>query len=292
MKLVRFGPRGRERPGVLDAEGGIRDLGGIVDDFVGEGIGLAAIDRIRALDATRLPLVGGEVRLGPPVGRVGNFIAIGLNFADHAAETGARIPFEPILFNKAPSCLSGPNDDIVLPPEALKGDWEAELAVVMGRPAYRVSETEALDYVAGYAICNDVSERAWQGEGTGQWVKGKSAPTFGPLGPWLVTADEVPDPQALEIALDRNGKRQQTGSTRTMIFSVAELISFISRRFALETGDVITTGTPPGVGHGMRPQQFLKPGDTLRITITGLGEQNQRVIALAEESPEKDVVAR
>lgn len=278
MKLVRFGPRGDERPGLVDASGRIRDVSDLVGDFGGERVSLAAIERLRTIDPESLPEVAPHTRLGPPLSFVPHFMAVGLNYADHAAETGAPIPREPILFSKAPSCLSGPFDSVVLPPGATKADWEVELAVVIGRSAYRVGREEALGYVTGYCLCNDVSERAWQLEGTGQWLKGKSAPSFGPLGPWLVTADEIPDPQAIDLWLDLNSERAQSGSTRTMIFGVAEVIAYVSGLWRLEPGDVITTGTPPGVGMGRKPPRYLRDGDVLRLGATGLGEQRQDVV--------------
>ncbi len=279
MKLVRFGARGAEKPGMIDANGIIRDLSGKVGDFVDAGVTVAALDKIRTIDPSTLPAVAADVRLGPVIGRVNNFIAVGLNYADHAAESNLPVPREPVLFNKAPSTLAGPNDDVVIPPGSLKSDWEVELAVVIGKPAYQVSEADALSYVAGYAVCNDLSERAWQTEGTGQWVKGKSAPGFGPLGPWLVTPDEIADVQQLGMFLDLNGKRVQTGNTNTMVFGVAHIIAYISKLWLLEPGDVITTGTPPGVGMGMKPPLYLKPGDTMHLGIDGLGEQRQTVVA-------------
>jgi 2,4-didehydro-3-deoxy-L-rhamnonate hydrolase len=279
MKLVRFGPKGEEKPGILDETGAIRDASGAVDDYRPENLGPPLLDRLRALDLGSLPRVDAGARLGPPIARVGHFIAIGLNYEDHAREAGMPIPAEPILFSKAPSSLSGPYDDIVLPKGSEKGDWELELGIVIGRRASYVSEAEALDHVFGYCVSNDVSERTLQLEGTGQWIKGKSAETFGPLGPWLVTPDEVPDPQNLDMWLEVSGERMQSGNTRTMIFSCAELIAFTSRCMVLEPGDVIITGTPPGVGLGKKPPRFLKPGDTIVATIEGLGEQRQRVVA-------------
>lgn len=278
MKIVRFGPPGREKPGVLDANYRVRDVSLFVDDWTGATLSRESIERIATIEADRLPLVEAGVRLGPPVARVGNFIAIGLNYVDHAEETGAKIPKEPILFTKAPSSIVGPNDHVVLPAGSAKLDWEVELAIVIGAPAYRVSEERALDVVAGYTICNDVSERAWQMECGGQWTKGKSAPTFGPLGPWLVTPDEVPDPGALDLTLDLNGERMQAGSTAKMIFGPAVLIAYVSGFMALEPGDVITTGTPAGVGLARTPQRFLTPGDRMRLSITGLGTQEQIVV--------------
>lgn len=279
MKLVRYGRAGHEKPGLVDAEGKIRDLSSHVDDIAGEVLTPKGLARIARLKPERLPLVRGRPRLGPCVGRVGNFVAVGLNYADHARETGAQIPAEPILFNKAPSCLSGPNDDVVLPMGSQKTDWEVEIAVVIGTRASYVSEAEALDHVAGFCICNDVSERAFQAERGGQWMKGKGCPTFGPLGPWLVTRDEIADVQKLPMWLDVNGERMQTGSTATMIFPIRMLVSYISQFMILNPGDVITTGTPPGVGLGMKPPRFLKPGDIMRLGIHGLGEQRQLVSA-------------
>jgi 2-keto-4-pentenoate hydratase/2-oxohepta-3-ene-1,7-dioic acid hydratase in catechol pathway len=279
MKLLRHGSAGRERPGMVDKSGGIRDLSGVIDDLTGASLSRASLARLAELDPATLPAVAPGTRLGPCVGRVGHFIAVGLNYADHAKETGAKIPDEPILFSKAPSCLSGPDDDVVIPKASEKSDWEVELAVVIGEPAAYVSEAKALDYVAGYAVCNDLSERAWQMERGGQWIKGKSAPTFGPLGPWLVTPDEIADVQKLPMWLELNGEKVQNGSTATMIFGVAHLVSYISQFWRLEPGDVITTGTPPGVGLGMKPPKFLKPGDRMKLSIEGLGVQTQKVVA-------------
>jgi 2-keto-4-pentenoate hydratase/2-oxohepta-3-ene-1,7-dioic acid hydratase in catechol pathway len=282
MKLLRYGAAGRERPGLLDDSGVIRDLSGVIDDLAGSSLSRASLARIAALDSAALPRVATDTRLGPCIARVGHFIAIGLNYADHAKETGAKIPEEPILFSKAPSSLHGPNDDVIIPKGSEKTDWEVELAVIIGEPASYVSEARALDHVAGYAICNDLSERAWQMERGGQWIKGKSAPTFGPLGPWLVTPDEIADVQNLPMWLELSGERVQNGSTATMIFGVARLVSYISQFWRLEPGDVITTGTPPGVGLGMKPPRFLKAGDTMRLSIEGLGMQTQKVVAYRE----------
>jgi len=276
MKLVRFGERGRERPGMIDAEGGIRDLSSIVSDLSGNNLSKATLERIAAADASTLSRVE-NVRLGAPVVGVSNFIAVGLNYADHAAEAGAAIPAEPILFNKAPSCIVGPNDRVLIPRGSQKTDWEVELAVVIGEAASYVSEKDAPGVIAGYTICHDVSERAFQLERGGQWMKGKGCPTFGPLGPWLVTPDEVGDPRQLSMWLDVNGQRMQTGSTERMIFSVPFLVSYISMYMALEPGDVITTGTPPGVGMGKKPPQFLQPGDQVTLGIERLGSQSQIV---------------
>jgi 2,4-didehydro-3-deoxy-L-rhamnonate hydrolase len=282
MKLVRFGRPGAEKPGMVDAGGAIRDLSAYVTDFGGAALDPGHLGQLRALDPASLPLVEAGTRLGPVVARPGNFIAVGLNYADHAAETGAAIPSEPILFNKAPNCVQGPNDTILIPKGSTKTDWEVELAVVIGRTALYVSEAEALTYVAGYCICNDISERAFQTERGGQWMKGKGSPTFGPLGPWLVTPDEIDDVQDLQMWLDLNGKRVQDGSTKTMVFGVAHLVSYISQFLQLDPGDVITTGTPPGVGLGMKPPLFLKPGDRMSVGIQGLGEQHQAVAAWSE----------
>jgi 2-keto-4-pentenoate hydratase/2-oxohepta-3-ene-1,7-dioic acid hydratase in catechol pathway len=279
MKLLRHGATGRERPGIVDESGGVRDLSGVIDDLAGPSLSRASLARIANVDRATLPLVAPMTRRGPCIGRVGHFIAVGLNYADHAKETGAKIPEEPILFSKAPSSLHGPNDDVVIPKGSEKSDWEVELAVVIGEPASYVSEAKALDHVAGYAVCNDLSERAWQIERGGQWIKGKSAPTFGPLGPWLVTPDEIEDVQKLPLWLELNGERVQNGSTATMIFGVAYLVSYISHFWRLEPGDVITTGTPPGVGLGMKPPRFLKAGDTMRLSVEGLGVQTQKVVA-------------
>ena len=279
MKLLRHGPMGRERPGLVDKTGTIRDLSGEIDDLAGATVSRASLAKLAKLDPARLPVVAAGTRIGPCIARVGHFIAVGLNYADHAKETGAPIPAEPILFSKAPSCLHGPDDDVVIPKGSEKSDWEVELAVVIGEPASYVSEKDALNYVAGFAVCNDLSERAWQMERGGQWIKGKSAPTFGPLGPWLVTPDEIADVQKLSMWLELNGQKVQNGSTATMIFGVAHLISYISQFWRLEPGDVITTGTPPGVGLGMKPPRFLKAGDHMRLSIEGLGVQTQKVVA-------------
>jgi 2,4-diketo-3-deoxy-L-fuconate hydrolase len=283
MKLVRYGSKGAEKPGLIDEAGQVRDLSQVLGDFRPELLTFDLIDRLTGLSAQDLPPVDGNPRLGPPVSRPGHFIAVGLNYADHAAESGAPVPVEPVLFSKAPSCVCGPNDDVVIPKGSRKLDWEVELAFVIGRRASYVSEAEALDHVLGYMICNDVSERFWQIEGTGQWIKGKSADTFGPLGPWLLTADAIGDPQDLDMSLDVNGERMQSGNTRTMIFSVAELVSYISAKMVLEPGDVVTTGTPPGVGMGKKPEAvYLKPGDVMELRIARLGEQRQRVVAFDE----------
>lgn len=277
MKLLRFGPPGQEKPGVLDRENRIRDLSGVIPDISGPTLRDGSLDRLSGLDLEALPLAPAGVRIGPCVGQVGNFIAVGLNYAEHATETDAEIPDEPILFNKAASCIVGPYDDVLLPPGSVKSDWEVEIAFVIGKRASYVSEADALDHVAGYCICNDVSEREYQLERGGQWVKGKCCPTFGPIGPWLVTPDEIPDPQNLSLWLEVNGERVQSSSTRTMIFPVAHLVSYISRYMILEPGDLVTTGTPPGVGLGMKPPRFLKPGDVMTLSVEGLGEQRQVV---------------
>lgn len=279
MKLVRYGPVGQERPGILDAKGAIRDLSGVVADLAGTALGRESLDRIRALDLAALPLVQGTPRLGPPVGVVPKFLGIGLNYRDHAAETGAPLPEVPIVFAKASSCVSGPNDPVLAPRGFERMDYEVELAFIIGTRAKNVPEADALAHVAGYAVCNDISERSLQKGGPGEWIKAKSHDTFGPLGPWLVTTDEIPDPQALDLALDLNGARMQTGSSATMIFSVAALLSYISKYMTLMPGDVITTGTPPGVGMARNPRVFLKPGDEIRATISGLGEQRFKIVA-------------
>ena len=279
MKLLRYGPPGEEKPGILDTEGAIRDLSGHVADITGDTIGAESLARLREIDPASLPKVAGRPRIGPCVGNVGKFVAIGLNYSDHAKEAGMAIPDEPVIFTKATSSISGPNDNIVMPRGAAKVDWEVELGIVIGGHAKYVDEVEALDTVAGYCVVNDVSERAFQLETSGQWVKGKSADTFGPIGPWLVTADEVPEPQNLHLWLEVNGERAQDGSTRTMIFPVAYLVSFVSRFMSLQPGDIITTGTPPGVGHGRKPPAYLNPGDVITLSVEGLGAQRQEVVA-------------
>ncbi len=279
MKLVRYGKPGKEKPGLIDSAGKIRDLSEHVPDIAGSALWPKSVAKLKKIKPDSLPLVRGTPRLGACVGKVGNFIAVGLNYADHAAESNMPIPKEPILFNKAPSCIVGPNDDVVIPKDSIKTDWEVELAIVIGARASYVSEKEALDHVAGFCLCNDVSERAYQLEGTGQWMKGKGCPTFGPLGPYLATTDEIRDPQNLGMWLDVNGERMQTGSTATMIFGVKHLVAYISRFMILEPGDVITTGTPPGVGSGKKPPRYLKAGDTVSLGIDGLGQQAQRIVA-------------
>ncbi len=279
MKLIRFGEIGNEKPGLIDAAGTIRDASSIVSDYSPETLSPELLDRLAAADLSSLPAAPEGARIGAPVSRIGHFIAIGLNYADHAAETGAAIPSEPIVFSKAPNSLCGPDDNVLMPRGSQKLDWEVELAIVIGKRADYVEEKDALDYVLGYALCNDVSEREYQAERGGQWMKGKSAPTFGPLGPWIATRDEIADPQNLDMFLDVNGERCQTGNTKTMIFGVAHIVSYLSQFMVLEPGDVITTGTPPGVGLGMKPPRFLKAGDTMHLGIAGLGEQKQTVVA-------------
>lgn len=279
MKLLRHGPLNQEKPGLLDAGGTIRDLSKVIADITPDTLGAAKLKELAALDASSLPAVAPGTRLGVPIDGIRKFIAIGLNYADHAAESNLPIPAEPVVFTKAISCLSGPNDDVMLPPDAKKGDWEVELGIVIGKTARHVSERDALDHVAGYALVNDVSEREWQMERGMTWDKGKGFDTFGPVGPWFVTADEVGDPQTLDLWLDLNGRRMQTGNTRTMIFNVAQIVSYVSKVCTLWPGDLITTGTPPGVGMGKKPQVFLKPGDVMRLGISKLGEQTQRVVA-------------
>ena len=287
MKLLRYGPKGQEKPGTLDAEGRIRDLSGVVADITPDqlwGEGLAAL---KAIDPETLPLVEGQPRYGVPVNGVRKFIAIGLNFADHAAESNLPIPTEPVVFTKAVSCLTGPNDTVVIPRGSEKTDWEVELGIVIGKRASYVEQADALNHVAGYVLINDVSERAFQTERGGTWDKGKGCDTFGPVGPWIVTTDEVGDVQTLDMWLDLNGKRMQTGSTRTMIFGVAEIVAYVSQFMTLEPGDLITTGTPPGVGLGQKPEPFyLKAGDVMELGIEKLGQQRQSVVAWS-----RDVVA-
>ena len=279
MKLVRHGLPGQEKPGLIDAAGQLRDLSSVVGDIGPGQLGDAALDALRRHDASRLPAVEGSPRLGSPLTGVRKFIAIGLNYADHAAESNLPIPAEPIVFMKATSCIQGPDDAVMLPRDSVKTDWEVELGVVIGTRARYVTEDEALGHVAGYCTINDVSEREFQIERGGTWDKGKGCDTFGPIGPWLVTRDEIADPQNLGMWLDVNGRRMQTGSTRTMIFSVAQIVSYVSRFMTLEPGDVITTGTPPGVGMGMKPPVYLKAGDEMALGIDGLGEQRQVVVA-------------
>jgi len=281
MKLVRFGPPGREKPGIVDNDGHIRNLSKIVPDISGETLSAAGLAKIKKAKIEKLPRVSGKPRLGPPVGGTRHFIAIGLNYSDHAAEVGMPIPAEPIIFSKAPSSLCGPNDNIIIPKASTKLDWEVELGIVIGRRAqYIPSIDKALDYVAGYCLANDVSERQFQIERAGQWIKGKSAENFGPIGPWLVTKDEIKDPQNLKMWLTVNGESRQKGSTRTMIFGAAHIVWYCSQFFIMEPGDVIVTGTPPGVAHGMKENpKWLKPGDVVRLGVEGLGEQQAKVVA-------------
>ncbi len=279
MKLLRYGPQGAEKTGVLDEAGQVRDLSAHVPDLSGEAVSLAALDVLRGLDLATLPVVAEPGRIGACLSRVPTFHCIGLNYSKHAAEAGATPPAEPILFTKAASALSGPFDPVIIPRNSLKTDWEVELGVVIGKETLYVSEAEALDCVAGYCVINDVSEREFQIERGGQWVKGKSAPSFGPTGPWFVTADEIPDPQALDLSLSLNGTTVQNDNTSDMIFSVAEIISYMSRFMKLVPGDIIATGTPSGVGMGMSPQRFLQPGDVMELTVQGLGTQRQEAIA-------------
>lgn len=279
MKLLRYGPRGHEKPGLLDAQGRIRALPGWVDDIAGDILAPEGLQRLRALHVADLPLVKGTRRIGPCVGRIGKFVCIGLNYSDHAAETGAAVPAEPVVFGKWTSAVCGPDDDIRIPRGSRKTDWEVELGVVIGRGGSYIDEADAMAHVAGYCVVNDISEREFQLEGTGTWDKGKGCDTFGPIGPWLVTADEVPDPHALRLWLEVDGHRYQAGSTSTMIFRVPFLVSYLSRHMSLQPGDVISTGTPPGVGLGQKPEPvYLRPGQTIRLGIDGLGEQNQRTV--------------
>ena len=278
MKLVRFGEPGTERPGILDAGGEIRDLSAYVKDISGAALLPEGLDRLRKINPSELPKAPAGVRIGPCVGSVGKFICIGLNYADHAAESGVAVPKEPVLFMKAVSAICGPNDDVVIPRNSQKTDWEVELGVIIGKTVKYVDKDSALQHVAGYCVINDLSERAFQLEGTGQWVKGKSADTFGPIGPWLVTSDEVPDPQKLHLWLDVDGHRYQSGSTSTMVFGVAHLVSYVSQFMSLHPGDIISTGTPPGVGLGQKPPVYLRPGNQIRLGVEGLGEQHQHVV--------------
>jgi 2-keto-4-pentenoate hydratase/2-oxohepta-3-ene-1,7-dioic acid hydratase in catechol pathway len=280
MKLVRFGQAGREKPGILDAQGHIHDLSSIVPDIDGNALSPEGLDKIRKADIAKLPIVKEGERIGPCVGKVGNFIAIGLNYADHAAEAGLQLPKEPVIFNKAPSCICGPNDATIVPKESSKLDYEVELGIVIGQRARYLAKDKAMDVVAGYCLANDVSERVFQIERAGQWTKGKGCETFGPLGPWLVTKDEVKDPQDLKLWLSVNGQMRQNGSTKNMVFGVAHLVWYCSQFFIMNPGDVIVTGTPAGVALGMKPPQFLKTGDVVRLGIDGLGEQQQKIVPL------------
>ena len=277
MKLMRYGTQGIEKPGMMAADGTIRDLSGHIEDLTGAELSDASLARLRDIDVNSLPVVEGSARLGPCVGNVGKFVCIGLNYADHAAESGMALPEEPVIFFKATSAIMGPNDDVEIPRHSVKTDWEVELGVVIGKAAKYIPESEALDHVAGYCVINDLSERDFQLHRSGQWVKGKSADTFGPIGPWMVTRDEVPDPQNLAMYLEVNGHRYQDGSTKTMHFDVATIVSHLSQFMSLQPGDVISTGTPPGVGMGQKPETYLKPGDVIELEIEGLGKQRQNV---------------
>lgn len=279
MKLLRFGPEGSEKPGILDNDGNIRDLSGVISDVSGADISDEVLDKLRDVNLNDLPLVSGNPRLGPCVGNVGKFICIGLNYADHAAEAGMELPQEPVVFFKATSAIMGPDDTVEIPRTSVKSDWEVELGVIIGKQTKYVDEADALDHVAGYCVVNDLSERDFQIHRSGQWVKGKSCDTFGPIGPWLVTRDEVPDPQNLDMYLEVNGHRYQDGSTKTMHFNVAKVVSHLSQFMSLQAGDVISTGTPPGVGMGQKPETYLKPGDKMELGIAGLGVQKQNVVA-------------
>ncbi|MCJ8299730.1 MAG: fumarylacetoacetate hydrolase family protein [Pseudomonadales bacterium] len=278
MKLLRFGDAGKERPGILDEYGDIRDLSQYIIDFDGRGISAENLEKISNIDLSSLPKVQGNPRIGPCVTGTGKYVCIGLNYSDHAAEAGMEVPAEPIIFMKASSAICGPNDDIIIPRGAEKVDWEVELGLVIGKQAKYVSEDEALDYLSGYCVLNDVSEREYQLHRSGQWTKGKSCDTFGPVGPWLVTTDEIPDPQNLNLWLDVNGERMQTGSTNTMVFNVAFIISYLSKFMTLHPGDIIATGTPPGIGNGFKPPRFVKAGDEIQLGIEGLGQQQQTYV--------------
>ena len=278
MKLLRYGARGHEKPAILAADGRVHDLSAHITDLSGDALSPASLDRLRRLDVSTLPVVHPD-RLGPCVGRVGKFICIGLNYSEHAAESGLKVPVEPVVFMKATSSIIGPNDDVIIPKGSEKTDWEVELGVVIGTEAKYVSQADAMSHVAGYCVVNDLSERAFQIEGTGQWVKGKSADTFGPIGPWLVTPDEVADPQNLKMFLEVDGHRYQNGSTQTMVYGVTFLVSYVSTFMSLQPGDIISTGTPSGVGMGQKPQRFLRPGNVMRLGVEGLGEQTQHVKA-------------
>lgn len=279
MKLLRYGPAGAEKPGVLDADGTIRDLSGAVADISGDTLLPDSIEKLKAIDPASLPKVDGSPRIGACVGNVGKFMCIGLNYSDHAAETGGEVPSEPILFMKANSAIQGPNDDVIIPRDSEQTDWEVELGFVIGKGGKYINEADAMSHVAGYCVVNDVSERNFQIRMEGQWTKGKSCDTFGPLGPWLVTADEVADPQALGLWTEVNGHRYQNGNTNTMVYGVQYLISYLSKFMSLQPGDVVATGTPPGVGMGQKPRVFLKPGDTVRLGVDGMGVQEQKMVA-------------
>ncbi|AUT73752.1 ureidoglycolate lyase [Paraburkholderia hospita] len=280
MKLLRYGAPGHEKPGILDRNGAIRDLSGVIDDIAGSTLLPESLERLRQIDIESLPIVSAEARIGACVGRIGKFICIGLNYADHAAESNLPVPSEPVVFGKWTSAVVGPNDDVRIPRGSQKTDWEVELGVVIGKGGAYIDEADALSHVAGYCIVNDVSEREYQIERGGTWDKGKGCDTFGPIGPWLVTADEVPDPQCLALWLEVDGKRYQNGNTSTMIFNVAQIVSYLSRFMSLQPGDVISTGTPPGVGMGHKPEPvYLRAGQTMRLGIEGLGEQQQRTVA-------------
>ncbi|MDF3919183.1 fumarylacetoacetate hydrolase family protein [Salinicola salarius] len=278
MKLLRHGPKGQEKPGIVDANGTVRDLSGKIDDIAGDVLSDAGLAQLAQIDLASLPEVAAGTRLGPCVGRVGKFICIGLNYSDHAAETGAEVPAEPVIFNKWTSAICGPNDDVEIPRGSEKTDWEVELGVIIGKGGRYIDEADAMDHVAGFCVVNDVSEREYQLERCGTWDKGKGCDTFGPLGPWLVTRDEIADPHDLAMWLEVDGKRYQNGSTQTMVFQVPHLVAYLSRFMSLQPGDVISTGTPPGVGMGQNPKVFLKPGQTMRLGIEGLGEQQQRCV--------------
>ncbi len=279
MKLLRFGSAGQEKPGVVDAEGKIRDLSAHTADIGGSTLSDHSLDKLRAIDLSALPEVNSSERLGPCVADVGKFICIGLNYSDHAAESGVEVPPEPVIFFKATSAVCGPNDNIEFPRDSKALDWEVELAIIIGKDGKYIDENNAVDHIAGYCVVNDVSERDFQLHRSGQWVKGKSADTFGPTGPWMVTRDEIPDPQNLMMSLEVNGETRQNGSTATMVYQVPFLVSYVSRFMSLQAGDIISTGTPPGVGMGMKPQQYLKVGDDITLSIEGLGQQHQKVVA-------------
>lgn len=279
MKLLRYGPAGSEKPGLMDSQGEIRDISKLVPDIGGDTLSRDSLNRLSKIDASKLPKIANNVRIGPCISNVGKFICVGLNYADHAAEAGLEVPPEPIIFMKATSAICGPNDDIIIPRGSQKTDWEVELGIVIGEHTAYISEEDALDHVAGYCLINDISERAFQTERAGQWTKGKSCDTFGPIGPWLVSKDEIPDPQNLAMWLEVNGRRYQNGSTSTMVFGAAHLVSYISQFMSLQAGDIISTGTPPGVGMGQKPNPvFLKPGQIMTLEIEGLGRQTQTVV--------------